>query len=271
MALRWRTWLNFMMIMSAPFSSSTGPSEGQQTSIHQPGPVPPADLQSAFCPMITFVFVSHQAFTPLRSFLLITCLIFSRSWSGEANELILKLFLNIAIRVFASLRWILGSLALSWVCLFFSSSIRRWLYLCICSVSWNMNHMEMLQNTSDIRASLLINAHVVWEMISKGRMRSSFNSRELWIMLNPFEFFHVRRQADTLYTWLLNSWIIYLKCLCYSKEEASVQLNFHYCNESSSHYGDENTNAQIYRGQFAVEANSDPVTKESYHLSPYWV
>lgn len=70
--------------------------------------------ESALYSILTFT--SHSAFTLLKLIninLLNTCLIFSRSWSGEANELILKLFLNMAIRVFASLRWILGSLALS--------------------------------------------------------------------------------------------------------------------------------------------------------------
>ncbi len=57
----------------------------------------------------------------------LTCLIFSRSCSGVPVPVIRRLFLNIAIRVLASLRWILGSRALSCACLFFISSISRWL------------------------------------------------------------------------------------------------------------------------------------------------
>lgn len=119
----------------------------------------PRTHESALYSILTFT--SHLAFTlfKLNIDLLITCLIFSRSWSGEANELILKLFLNMAIRVFASLRWILGSRALSWVCLFFNSSIRRWLYLCICSVSWNSNHVEKLHSNYEvIQCASLVNS-----------------------------------------------------------------------------------------------------------------
>lgn len=57
----------------------------------------------------------------------LTCLIFSLSCSGVPVPVIRRLFLNIAIRVLASLRWILGSRALSCACLFFISSISLWL------------------------------------------------------------------------------------------------------------------------------------------------
>lgn len=56
-----------------------------------------------------------------------TCLVFSRSSAELPLELILRLFLNMAMRVLASLRWILGSLFFSCCCRALRSSIIRWL------------------------------------------------------------------------------------------------------------------------------------------------
>lgn len=196
--------------------------------------------ESALYSILTFT--SPSAFTLLKLLninLLITCLIFSRSWSGEANELILKLFLNMAIRVFASLRWILGSLALSWVCLFFNSSIRRWLYLCICSVSWNVNHMEMLHVNCDVTqcASLFINKSPVWNSPQCGIGlplsaettpspevtvgRRGFFQRAL-DLAQPKESSLINVNTHLFYQLLLNSCNVFYKA-CYSKGET------HFC------------------------------------------
>lgn len=60
-------------------------------------------------------------------FSLPTCLIFSLSSEALPVELMRRLFLNMAMRVFASLRWILGMRLFSCCCRAFRISIIRWL------------------------------------------------------------------------------------------------------------------------------------------------